>query len=176
MVDIDKEYFEWLSDIVAHDLYSGDITYHQLLTRLHQIKFRYILPMDENRSEDGKDLRYRYLLEYGYHNEPMNGEECTVLEMLVALALRCEETIMDDASIGNRTKQWFWSMINNLGLGGMMDGQYDESKVDYCINRFLNREYASDGTGGLFTIHDCSFNLRDMEIWTQLNWYLSKFI
>jgi hypothetical protein len=97
---------------------------------------------------------------------------CSVLEMLIALAIRCEETIMDDASMGNRTGQWFWGMINNLGLGGMTDDIVDVGVVDSVIERFLARDYEPNGEGGLFTIRRCSEDLRTVEIWVQLLWYL----
>ena len=39
--------------------------------------------------------------------------------MMIALAIRCEEHIMDDPDAGDRTGQWFWSMLVSLGLGSM---------------------------------------------------------
>lgn len=54
------------------------------------------------------------------------------LEMIIALAIRLEEHIMDDPDIGNRTGQWFWDMIVSLGLGS-------EGLID-VIRRFLNRD------------------------------------
>ena len=83
---------------------------------------------------------------------------------------------MDDPEIGDRTTQWFWGMISNLGLSGMYDGNFDLVMVKWNINRFLNREYSPDGKGGLFTVRDCEYDLRDVEIWTQLCWYLDKFV
>jgi len=96
--------------------------------------------------------------------------------MLVALSLRAEETIACDDDIGDRTSQWFWGMITNLGLGAMYDQRYDETHVRYCIERFLNRDYAPNGSGGLFTVHHCDRDMRKAEIWSQLNWYLNDFL
>ena len=97
-----------------------------------------------------------------------------MLEMMIALSIRCEETIMDDPRVGNRTGQWFWSMITNLGLGGMVDSQFDKRFTDETINRFLRRRYAPNGTGGLFTIKNCNRDLRTVGIWCQLCWYLDS--
>jgi hypothetical protein len=133
--------------------------------------------MDQNRAEDGLSLRYRFALDNGYEDNPdyildiLDGP-CSVLEMMVALALRCEE-VMDDAHIGDRTSQWFWGMIVNLGLGAMYDDLYDRQLVDEIIDTFLDRNYDPDGKGGLFTILNCERDLRDMEIWQQLCWYLN---
>jgi hypothetical protein len=92
--------------------------------------------------------------------------------MMVALALRCEETIMDNAKLGDRTGQWFWRMICTMGLNGMYDHNYDKRHVEKCINRVLDRAYEPDGEGGLFRIRDCADDLREVEIWCQLLWYL----
>jgi hypothetical protein len=100
---------------------------------------------------------------------------CSVLEMMIALAVRCEEHIMDDPNIGNRTGQWFWGMIVNLGLGAVTDERYDARLVDERIGRFLNRDYEPNGRGGLFTVRNCKYDLRDVEIWYQLCWYLDDF-
>ena len=80
---------------------------------------------------------------------------------------------MDDPRIGDRTSQWFWGMIVNLGIGAMNDDRFDEKYVDEVIERFLNREYEPDGRGGLFTVKNCDTDLRNVEIWYQLCWYLN---
>ena len=94
--------------------------------------------------------------------------------MMLALAIRCEETIMDDPKVGNRTKQWFWGMVTNLGLGSMTDDRFDRRFVDDVVERFLDRRYEPDGTGGLFTVRNCRYDLRKVEIWYQVCWYLDS--
>lgn len=81
---------------------------------------------------------------------------------------------MDDPTMGDRTGQWFWGMIINLGLGCMTDDQYDEEYVESVVRRFLNREYEPDGRGGLFRVRRCEYDLRNVEIWDQLGWYLNS--
>lgn len=133
--------------------------------------------MDANRADDGIQLRRRYCLYHAQIDRScLNIGECTVLEMMVALALRCEEEIMDDPEIGNRTAQWFWLMITNLGLGGMTDNAYDRRRVSDILERFIDREYEPDGRGGLFWLRKCQEDLRDVEIWRQLMWYLNTIV
>lgn len=174
--EINNEYFEWMSDLVCGERYSKQISYRKLLMALHDAEFTWSIPKDENRAEDGLSLRYRYTCLKGYDDETANYIDgpCSVLEMMVALAIRCEETIMEDPSKGDRTGQWFWGMIINLGLGGMTDNRFDKEYVDETIMRFLNRCYDSDGRGGLFTVRRCGRDLRTVEIWYQMCYYLDS--
>ena len=100
---------------------------------------------------------------------------CSVLEMLIALAVRCEETIMDDPRYGDRTSQWFWTMMSNLGLNHMTDDVYNQEYITDRIYDFMERRYEPDGLGGLFYIKGCKDDLRDVEIWIQLCWYLDGY-
>lgn len=174
---IDDEYFEWLMNLACYRRFAPTISYRKLLKRLYETEFTYTILRDRNRSEDGKGLRYRFVTVNGYEDwqdtvmEVLNGP-CSVLEMILALAIRCEENIMDDPLLGNRTRQWFWGMIKNLGLDTMTDMNYSERFIDDVVCRFLNRDYEPDGTGGLFTVKNCYEDLRTVEIWYQLLWYL----
>lgn len=179
---LNNEYFDWMYNIVCADRFAKDISYRKLLMCLHNTSFRYSVKRDSNRADDGVSLRYRFALSRGY-DETLDHtihyyitEPCSVFEMILALAIRCEENIMDDTAFGNRTGQWFWGMIVNLGLGSMTDDQFDKLYVEENIERFLNREYEPDGTGGLFTISNCERDLRDVEIWFQLCYYLDSII
>ena len=181
---INSLYFKWLCELVCEDsLIIRLKDFKSLLCKLHQIEFTYsaMFPMDDNRNEDGIDLRYRFSCEKGYDYRMVaffiDCKPCSVLEMLVALALRCEEQIMSDALYGNRTGLWFWKMIDNLGLDKMDEKHYDESLVEETIDVFLNREYDRNGHGGnIFIVEDERYNLKAMEIWYQMNVYLRRYI
>lgn len=167
-------YREWLYDIVCKDLFSKNLSYNKLLSYLSHREFTVIIPKDMNRVKDGVDLRLRYQRitgEYINRDKP-----CSILEMMIALAIRCEESIMDNPAYGDRTTQWFWNMIKNLGLYSMTDNRFDIEYVSSVVDRFLNREYAPNGEGGLFRIKNCKYDLRDVEIWYQLCWYLDRFV
>lgn len=179
--DIADEYFDWLINLVGIKSYADSVSYKKLLAHLHSVEFRYSISMDSNRASDGINMRWNYVCESRYskdeYDDILNALDgpCSVLEMMVALADRCEKTIMDDPQYGNRTSQWFWKMIVNLGLGDMYDGRFDVYRADYVINRFLDRDYEPNGKGGLFTV-DCGKDLRTVEIWHQLCWYLDTIV
>lgn len=174
--DVINDYFVWLYDLVCGTRFAKSISYRKLLMHLHDTEFRWSIPKDQNRAADGKDLRYRFAYDYSSPAavETYLDGPCSVLEMMVALAIRCEEHIMDDPQIGDRTGQWFWGMMVNLGLGSMFDSMYDRKYVDEVLQRFLDRNYEPNGRGGLFTIRNCEYDMRDVEIWYQLNFYLNS--
>lgn len=65
-------------------------------------------------------------------------------------------------------------MINSLGLDRMDDLRFDEDYTNSIIIRFLNRKYERNGKGGLFTIKRPDLDLRTVEIWYQMSWYLNE--
>lgn len=173
-------YFKWLSNLVYSEIGDPRYSFSKLLRMLHNIEFQWDsrFPRDENRYEDGIEMRYRFA-------DTCEGEDvnyiadclenpCSMLEMMAALAVRCEETIMDDPAIGDRTKQWFWRMVNSLGLSDMFNENFDLVKVEQVIERFLDRDYEPNGRGGLFTIENTRDDLRKVEIFCQLTWYLGS--
>lgn len=168
-----NDYFEWLWNFTKCRGHSQN---RKIITLLHNIEFRYSIPMDANREEDGIDLRYRFITEIGI---PKNYQEvyayldgpCSVLEMMIALAIRCEESIMDDPDIGDRTSEWFWLMMKNLGLDYMSDRKFDRDIAEEKISIFLDRRYKRNGEGGLFVVNGRR-DLRKVEIWYQMCWYL----
>lgn len=169
------DYFDWMYNLVCRNRYSKNISFKKLFSYLNDTKFTYSIRMDLNRAKDGTELRRRYANEFKIANiyDRICGP-CSVLEMMIALAIRCEETIMDDENFGDRTDQWFWDMMKNLGLGHMDDDEFDEEYVSDVITRFLNRDYEPDGRGGLFFVRNCDIDLRDVEIWIQMLWYLDN--
>lgn len=64
--ELNQEYFNWMCQLVCDKRWRNKgLSYQMLLSQLHSIDFQYTLPMDENRAEDGIDLRYRF----GYEKE-----------------------------------------------------------------------------------------------------------
>lgn len=176
MDELTEEYIDWMVRLV-NPVTDTEFLYKNLFYKLYSIPFTYVLPMDSNRASDAENLRYTFGYRCAVNKDDiavyLDRRPGSVLEMMVALADRCEEQIMSDPEYGDRTYVWFWNMIDSLGLSAMRDDLYfDERKVEEIIDRFLSRNYEPDGRGGLFTIPNCTRDLRDSEIWTQLCWYL----
>lgn len=176
---IEKEYFDWMYHLVGNDnKIRNRISYKTLLDYLNSVVFVPIIDLDDNRRTDGINLRYQFGYEVGYPESfidiYLNNEECSILEMMIALSNRVEDEITDNYIYGDRTGQWFWSMIVSLGLNNMTDDNFDKDYCDEVIDRFLNRKYSPNGKGGLFTLANPYRDMRDVDIWCQFMWYLDE--
>lgn len=175
-MNVRDEYFEWMYNLICSN---KNKSYHYLLSQLFETPFQYIHPMDANREADGISLRYEWGRSNGYADSITAGTidicPCSVLEMIVALALRCETTIMADSDKGDRTAKWIWIMLRNLGLESFYDENYHDEAVIFILEKFMSRDYNSDGSdGGLFILQNPREDLRETEIWYQAMWYLSE--
>lgn len=175
-MEIATKYFEWLYSMVCKD-----DRYRSLCDILFDREFTYTISMDGNRYEDGIDLRYRF----GRDNDiphpiiadVLDCRPCSIFEMMVALALRCEEEIMTNDEYGDRTYIWFGDMLKSLGLFDMINNRIDPDYVYDVLDNFLAHKYAPNGKGGLFTLNHSRFStydLRYVEIWYQAMWYLAE--
>lgn len=181
-----RQYFTWLCKKVGFEE-----NYYFLTKRLFSREFYWIVPNDDNRASDGQELRHKYNNEFSQLDWAINvvdGEvtdanldsPCTVLEMLVGLADRCEVDIMHDDLVGDRTKLWFSEMIKNLGLDGFTDDAFDEhfdEKVNNIIDIFLERKYTRMGVGGIFPLKRTDIyypDQRTIELWKQLFYWLDE--
>lgn len=175
--DVNQDYFHWLCELV--NVEQEDRAYWLLAKDLHRMPFYSLVPHDENRAMDGVELREDYL-------EMINGpkylrldlEECTVLEMMVALAQRMNYETEDAHQEEDRTAKWFWEMIRNLGLDGFSDENYVREngicRVDDVLERLVDRCYSRSGRGGLFPLRRPNCDQRKAEIWYQMNAYLME--
>lgn len=177
--EVKKQYFNWMYQLVCSNR-SKSVSYKKLLSYLNERDFVWTIDLDENRASDGVNLRYRFGRDKNYP-DPMiatflDDRPCSILEMMIALSIRCEEHIMEDSDLGDRTGQWFWNMIVSLGLGAMPDSKFDERHAEEVINRFIDRMYERNGRGGLFTVEHPHKDMRNIEIWYQMCMYLDTII
>ena len=176
MNDLRNDYHIWLCSFVYGKHHPRRSSYDRLLETLGNTEFSWTISKDENRAADGKKLREDYADQYRINPEDLSfiNDPCSILEMMIALSNRMEKTIMSDPDVGDKTGQWFWTMIANLHLGPMTDLNYSEKYVDDVIDTFLSRHYARNGDGGLFIVNSGSQDMRRTEIWYQMSWYLDE--
>lgn len=163
------DYFEWLYSLA---IYKEDgWGFRKLFMMLHDMDFRYSVEHDENRALDGENLRWYYVSDGGDERIMDWARPCTVLEMIIAVALHMEN-ITGEMDI----RYWFWRMLDNLDLSWMNDRKFDSEYVYGQISNFLDREYEPDGRGNIIHIPRCNEDLREIEIWKQICWYLDSFM
>lgn len=167
-------YRDWLYNIILLDDYVD--RYEMLLDYLLGRRFTWFVDHDDNRAEDGYLLRQEFMVEFGLTDDDWYDElpdRCSVLEMMIALASRCED-VLYEPDAGDRTAIWFWNMVWNLGLEHMDDERFDELQCDICVNQLLDRVYKRDGEGGLFPCRDKKIDMRKAEIWYQMNVWIEE--
>ena len=171
-----ERYFQWLAGLVADG--HKKIKYGCLLRKLYNKEFYWVVPMDENRAEDGKELRWLFEVSVDDVNDisELDGP-CSVLEMLIALARRWRMDLTSKDGSEKGFELYFWLMIKNLGLDKCTDKKFDESFVDEKLHIWLDREYSADGKGGLFPLKTYTKNeekgQNTKDIWYQLQSYLA---
>lgn len=165
-----KKYLKFLMDIVD----TSEDDYGMLFNKLLDIPFVYFVGNDDNRAVDGLNLRFEYEEEYGKVHE-LDEDECSLLEMFIALARRCDVDMMYDEDYGNRVPHWFWLMMDNIGLSDFDNFNYDEDLIEKLCDKFNYRKYTKEGkNGGAFPISRPKEDLRDVELWFQMSWYMIK--
>lgn len=175
---MEYEYFRWLVGLSVK-LCKHYGSYRKLFEYLYSREFYSDVGNDCNRAEDGLDFRMRFAegSHYTYRDVRIYlTKPCSVLEMMVALAFRCEEHIMGDPDLGDRTGQWLHTMLVSLNLDHLTDDNHNECQVEKAIDAFLAHDYESNGNGGLFSINHCHEDMRNAEIWYQMCWYLDELI
>ena len=167
-------YFKWLCAKVSYVMNpTPSLTYWKLLKILHNTEFVWILPGDDNRAEDGKELRIEFLHAGDIPDSPMWRElPCSILEMLIAFSRRA------DFQTDIPAQEWFWELIDNLKLKEFNDGcdfsKYDIEYIEMILDQFVWRTYNEKGEGGLFPLNvlDGYHDQREIEIWYQFFSYL----
>lgn len=166
---LENLYFNWLcARVVNMKPRRNEATYYDLLRKLHRTEFVWTISGDDNRAEDGKELRKEFIFQAEVPDDPewriLIG--CSVLEMLIAFARRAE--FQDDTPL----PEWFWEFLTNLGLDTYDDSCFEEDFVELVLESFIWRTYNPDGNGGLFPIGDPPTDQRKVEIWYQFCEYL----
>jgi hypothetical protein len=166
---IEETYFKWLYHKVASvDFPTPSLTYWALLRELHNTEFVWLLPGDDNRAEDGIDVRKEFLNQMRFaRDEEWLRIPCSVLEMLIAFSRRAEfQTDMP-------AREWFWIFMSNLELEELNDAASGvDRKVAEILDRLIWRTYRRDGYGGLFPLHHTDHDQRKVEIWYQFAEYV----
>lgn len=166
--ELDRRYLEWLYEMVGDQ--AKGTRHYRLLANLLSWEFVPMpdAPSDENRCADGVALRHEFRrsdreLRPNTHWLNMG---CSVLEMLIGIARHMQFEMGEDLG------EWFWQLIDNLGLIRHDDRRYSKSTVDQIVERLIWRQYSYDGKGGLFPLRQPHNDQRSVELWFQMESYM----
>ncbi len=171
---IDDPYFGWLCHKV--DIGGPEHPYNNMAMALHELSFRpaVVVHTDLNRANDGLRLRVDFMERYGASGSSTNRGPCTMLEFIIGLAKRMS-FLMGEEDHPSKTPYYFWRIIGNLGLMRATDSnQYTMFLVEDAVNHVLDRSYEASGVGGLFPLKHPSEDQRKVEIWYQMQAWLSE--
>lgn len=170
---LESVYFNWLcAKVVDKDNFPASNNYWKLLKKLHTTEFVWLLSGDDNRAEDGKELRSEFIFAAEIPDNPewRTVLGCSVLEMFIAFARRAE--FQTDVPM----RDWFWEFVDNLGLDKFDDHIVFDSNLTDLLNdilhQFIWRTYNPDGVGGMFPIMNPSTDQTEVEVWYQFCEYL----
>lgn len=166
---LENLYFNWLCNkIISNENPTPSLTYWRLLRTLHNTEFVWTLSGDDNRAEEGLELRLEFLVQADISDRPewRRNPGCSVLEMFVAFSRRT--AYVTDPS----AKEWFWLFIENLGLIKYNDAVFKDEHVLIVadkLDRFIWRTYGSNGY--LFPLKKPKDDQRTVELWYQFSYY-----
>lgn len=170
-------YFDWLCMKIGVDNQNPKRNYGQMVKMLHGIDYTPILSMDENRANDGIQLRVEFMNAHGPYGSSTNRGPCTLLEFLVALAMKMN-FLMGEEDNQHHTEWYFWRMIRHLGLRKYTDDFWfscnGEFFVEDAADRVINRKYEANGDGGLFPLRGYYGDQRTIETWQQMQYWLGE--
>jgi hypothetical protein len=167
---LDELYLMWLySQVGSVATRNPSRSYWNLLRQLYTKEFVWIIPNDDNRAEDGRELRHEFIANQGLTDVDPNWMRlgCSMLELLIGLSRRL--SFEDDGE----PRAWFWRLLENIDLERYNDHtEIPEEEVDEVLNRVIWRTYKRNGHGGLFPLQRATEDQREVELWYQLCAYL----
>jgi hypothetical protein len=167
---LDELYFGWLySQVESVEIADPSRTYWEILKQLYSTEFLWIIPNDDNRAEDGKALRHKFISEEVLVQVDQNWLElgCSMLELMIALSERL--SFDEDGDLDS----WFWELMENLELERYNDNtDIPVDEVNEILLDVIWRTYKRSGRGGLFPLRRAKEDQRDVELWYQLQNYV----
>lgn len=173
--DISRRYFEWLYDLGFHVSKRNHISYKKVAWLLFDTEFTWTIPLDENRASDGLYLRIEFANDvYGDSGMAKNIHGgCSVLELMVGLALRAERDFTGTMAGKPDIHHWISDMFSSTGLVEYDDNNFDHPRVSRIVSTVIDRTYSKNGKGGLFYIPKVDADMTELELWSQLMRYIT---
>ena len=168
MEELWKEYAHYLTDEIGF----CNKRWEKVVLYLHNIDFEVVVPMDENRRNDGIYERKGFIRARGLEGDTFIDHDASVLEVLVALVKRiCEEYVWSIDFNGDDMR-WmvFEAFIKNLGLYPTISKDDLHENVQF----WMDRDYDEDGKYSIMPLNFSKRGYNFMEIWSQVSVFLTE--
>ena len=152
-----EEYFHWLVDRVGGEDWWSD--YYVSLYRLFDRKYYYVNPIDSSAYESGLGIRTEAIMDGVDILSIPNGEP-SVLEVLIALCKKIDQSLMYNEDVGDRTPRWFDDIMTVLNF------KKPDGNIDRQIDRFLE--------GKAQITKRMRFEPHEKTLWEQVNTFYVK--
>ncbi len=162
-------YIRWL-ELQFQDATPGQ-SYWDLLNIMYMKVFIWLIPNDDNRIADGRELRIEFCHAQRIRpNYWANSEPISFLEVLLGLSRRLAFTV------GDSSEKWAWQLVINLELENMFDtlSVQKKRKVINTLDTVIGRTYQFNGVGGFFPLIRPSDDQTQVELWYQMAAYIDE--
>lgn len=166
-----EDYLRWLEPQIRDKHGNPEKNYWDLLKLMFETEFVPLVPYDENREADGRELRAEFCHQRDLPLDALDElDSASFLEVLIGLSRRMS------FAAGGHPRGWAWQFLVNLELHRMADPlsrrkiKQAEDILDVCINR----TYGPDGVGGFFPLAWPDQDQRKVELWYQMAAYIDE--
>lgn len=143
--------------------------YEDMLRVLYSYPFEIIVETDANLLPNVFALRD----EYGYKPKPYEKDMANCFEIFISLASKFD-WLLSDLKNPDRTEEWFWMMMKNTGLIFYDNEHFNRDDIESICDVFVHRKYKTNGYGGPFPLRQPRKNVRRVDLWYQINWYVNE--
>lgn len=187
---LNEMYFIWLQQqMYINYRHNSPVKFDELLKILWEKPFPWTVEKDDNRVEDGLELRYHFLQDEScrYRFQALQieagdsgmlhivadfrAQPCSILEVIIGLSRRLAFAAAGEPG------WWAWRLIVNLDLQRMKDPltQRRRARIEETLEALIWRTYTWDGVGGFFPLRYPKEDQRKVELWYQMSAYLEEF-
>jgi hypothetical protein len=169
--EIRESYLQWLEPQLRDEYSDNSKTYWGLVNLMFDTPFTWSVPMDDNRLQDGLDLRVEFSHEARISPRTLDRlAPCSFLEVLIGLSRRLA------FAAGGQAPGWAWHLLTNLELHRLPDPLTPprQRKAEEIMHVAMDRTYSPDGTGGFFPLAWPDGDQTQIELWYQMHAFIEE--
>lgn len=166
-----EDYFRWLGPQIRNMHNNPTKTYGNLTRLMFEKEYVPLIPHDDNRAADGRDLRAEFCFQRDLPIDRLeNLGPASFLEVLIGLSRR-----LSFAASG-QPEGWAWQLLDNLELNRLSDPltRKKAKQAEDILEACIRRTYTPDGQGGFFPLAWPNEDQRTVELWYQMAAYIDE--